>query len=164
MFGCCIGTGHPPYRGFCVLWLFLIYFASPITAVCTYCFGDGQGCKGNAATCPWNVGVAANVAAVGAGGAALITLEQLLPPRHLRLFTRAVLQTLGIISSKPKGGANFSFDGKTVTAIYDAVVGGLATKDEAVRHINEQLTHEESKSSPSATRVNPFAHTFLPRS
>ena len=153
MFGCCIGTVHPPYRGFCVLWLFLIHFASPITAVCTYCFGDGQGCKGNAATCPWNVGVAANVAAVGAGGAALITLEQLLPPRYLRLFTRAVLQTLGIISSKPKGGANFSFVGKTVTAIYDAVVGGLAAKDEAVRHINEQLTNEESKPEPNAALV-----------
>ena len=153
MFGCCIGTVHPPCRGFCVLWLFLTYFACPITAVCTFCFGDGQGCKGDSSTCPWNVGAAANVAAVGAGGAALITLEQLLPPRYLRLFTRTVLQTLGVISSKPKGGASFSFDGKTVTAVYDAVVGGLATKDEAVRHINEQLTHEESKSSPSATRV-----------
>ena len=96
------------------------------------------------------------MAAVGAGGAALITLEQLLPPRYLRLFTRTVLQTLGVISSKPKGGASFSFDGKTVTAVYDAVVGGLATKDKAVRHINEQLTHEESKSSPCTTLVMHF--------
>ena len=136
-----------------MLWLLLFILLKPVSSVCTFCFGDAQGCSGDATTCPWATGIAANVAAVAAGGAVVIILENLLPARYLRSFTRTVLQTLSIISSRPKAGAAFSFAGQTVNAIVDAVVGGIVTKDEAVRAVNDRLTTEENKVAPDANLV-----------
>ena len=91
--------------------------------VCPMCYGNAIGCTAtNADACPWTTGVASNVAAVAAAVGAPITLDALLPARYLRLFTRPVLQTLAIIAAKPKGGAAFSFSGKTYRDIYNAVV------------------------------------------
>lgn len=149
MFRVCIGTGLAPRWGFSVLWLLLFICLKPVNSVCTFCFGDASGCNGDQSTCPWFTGVAANVAAVAAGGAVMIKLESLLPARFLRVFTRPVLQTLGIVSSRPKGGAAFNFTDKSMGAIQDAVVGGIVSKDEAVREICDRLTVEESKESPN---------------
>ena len=77
----------PVGSGFSVLWLILLSLVQPVFGVCTVCFNDAQGCKGDPNTCPWAIGVAANVAAITAAGAAIVKLDQLLPARYLRLFT-----------------------------------------------------------------------------
>ena len=106
-----------------MLWLIFLILISPAYGVCNICFGDAQGCSGAPDDCPWKIAVAANVAAIVGGGATLIKLDNLLPPRYLRIFTRPVLQTLGIISSKPKGGSSFVLHGKDGKSIYESDVG-----------------------------------------
>ena len=116
-----------------MLWLtFFVFLITPVTSVCNVCFGDAQGCSGASDHCPWKIGMAENVAAIAGAVASVIKLDKLLPPRYLRVFTRPVLQTLGIISSKPKGGASFDMTGKSGKDIYEATVGGHVPKDEAV--------------------------------
>ena len=152
---CCIGI-KPPYLRDCgMLWLLFLFFTLPtIDATCQVCFGGGVGCPDTgAANCPWTTGVAANVAAVAAAAGAAIKLDSILPARYLRLFTRSVLQTLAIIAAKPKGGATFSFTGKTYAEIHQAVVGGLVTKDEGVDELVRRLNVEEAKTTPDATVV-----------
>lgn len=137
----------------CSRMLLLLFFGvSPASCVCSFCFGNANGCSGaDPNTCPWKVGLAANVAAVSTG--AVIALDTLLPPKYLRLFTRPVLQVLGIIISKPRPGTPPNFAAQTVKAIYTAVVGGNVYKDEAISELNDRLTTEELKDSPNATLV-----------
>lgn len=167
---CCIGIKLPPSRqvlpmrspirashvwaissgafhGFSILWLLLFFFASPVQGTCTFCFGDAMGCSGSSDSCPWKIGIARNVTAFAAGTA--IVLDYILPSKYLRLFTRPVLQILTIIGGKPKGGLNFDFTGKSPSAVYQAVVAGYTTKDDAIHKLNETLTAEEEKGVPS---------------
>ena len=146
---CCIGTWQVPGMGSCVLWLtFFVFLITPVTSVCNVCFGDAQGCSGASDQCPWKIGMAANVAAITGAVALVIKLDNLLPPRYLRVFTRPVLQTLGIISSKPKGGASFDMTGKSGKDIYEATVGGHVPKDEAVIELTSRIEDEEAKATP----------------
>lgn len=159
LFCCCIGIQTPgtaPWGGsnYVILWLILFSLFDMGEAVCPMCFGQALGCSAtDAANCPWTTGVAANVAAVAGAVGAAITLDKLLPPRYLRLFSRPVLQTLAIIASKPKGGASYNFTGKNYRDIFSAVVGGHVTKDEAVLHLTEQLDQAESATTPSRCAV-----------
>ena len=137
-----------------MLWCFLFSLFPLVGAVCPMCFGNAIGCTATSADgCPWTTGVASNVAAVAAAVGAAITLDALLPPRYLRLFTRPVLQTLAIIAAKPKGGAAFSFSGKSYRQIYNAVVGGHVSKDEAIAELSERLDTAEAATDPNATLI-----------
>jgi hypothetical protein len=160
LFCCCIGIQIPCTApggdsNFIILWLILFSLLDMGEAVCPMCFGQAMGCSStDAANCPWATGVAANVAAVAGAIGAAITLDKLLPPRYLRLFSRPVLQTLAIIASKPKGGASYDFTGKNYRDIFGAVVGGHVTKDEAVLHLTEQLDQAESATDKDETLIN----------
>ena len=146
---CCIGIKLPSLRNFSML--LLLFLLLPLAdATCQVCFGGAVGCADQgAAACPWTTGIAANVAAVVAAVGTAIKLDSLLPARYLRLFTRSVLQTLAIIAAKPKGGATFSFAGKTYVDIHQAVVGGLISKDEGVNELISRLNTEELKTAPN---------------
>ena len=147
------GTMLPLSPSSSVLWLMLFWFVSPCFSVCTECFGDAVGCSGVAESCPWKVGIAANVAAAIGTGAALIKLDKLLPPRYLRVFPRPVLQRLGLIATKPKGGSSFDPSGKTPMQIYDAVAGGHFPQDDGMRTINSRLEDAENDTKPDEVKI-----------
>ena len=77
--------------------------------VCNVCFGQGIGCSGNSAACPWVVTVAANTAAVAAAVGAVASISSLLPAKFVRLFPKSALQSLASLAIKVDSGAA-SFD------------------------------------------------------
>lgn len=136
-FVCCIGT-MLSFRffkvsfHFCVLWL-LFHSLPGCTAVCTTCYGEGQGCPGDGSTCPWLVGVAANVAAISAAVGGALTVSKLLPPKFVRLFPRAVLDGVSALVVRSQGG-NTTYDvtNKTGQELFKAASTGALSKKDAI--------------------------------
>lgn len=120
---------------FCVLLAFI-----PLTqAVCQFCFGEATafGCTGNVATCPWNVGVSNNAtttAAIIAGTAttSVLAVSKLLPNRFRKLFTRGVMNQIVNLFGKPRDGAEFDPEGKTLQQVIHAIQVGSYSKEEAL--------------------------------
>ena len=152
---CCIGTMPSSLRWMDsgVLWLVFFYLILPCNAVCSSCFGEAPSCGGSAENCPWTTGIAANVAAVVAGTAAVIKLDKLLPPSYLRVFHRSILQTLAIISAKPKGGSSFDPNGKTRMDVVKAVQGGHFPREDGIFELEELLQAEEAKNEADRSEI-----------
>ena len=124
---------------FCVLWLLFLYLPG-CTAVCTTCYGQGEGCPGDGTSCPWLVGVAANVAAITAAAGGALTVSKLLPPKFVRLFPRAVLDGVSALIVRSKGGHSaYDVTGKSGPEIFKAAATGALSKKDAILAIHELI-------------------------
>ena len=83
----------PAFSRYSVLWLVIgLKISSAVR--CLSCYDDpNNGAAHDTADCPWNTGVANNVAALATAGTAL-AVSTLLPLRILRVFPKTVLHTL----------------------------------------------------------------------
>jgi hypothetical protein len=105
--------------------LFSVLLLVPsVLATCQHCFGEAVGCRPGETTCPWVTGISDNATAVatiiaGVAGATTLKVATLLPTRFRRLFTRNVLDTITNIIARPRSGAEFDSDGKTLNQDYD---------------------------------------------
>ena len=122
---------------FVMLWLFVLDGVGFGVAVCTHCFGNVEGCTGDTAKCPLVTTIASNVAALTTATA--ITVSTILPAKVIRVFPRAVLDTLSAIVSAPKNGTAYDFAGKTVKQIFNAVIHGHTTTSLALGAMNQLL-------------------------
>ena len=85
--------------------LLLLFGSTMVSGVCTSCYGREPNCSGDTGTCPWNVELAANVAAiVTAGSTATLSVVYQLPVRLMRVFSRAALTVLTSLHRRPKPG------------------------------------------------------------
>ena len=108
--------------------------------VCNVCFGQGIGCSGNSAACPWVVTVAANTAAVAAAVGAVASISSLLPAKFVRLFPKSALQSLASLAIKvDSGAASFDPSGKSEAEIFSAIMAGRLTKSEATIEFNKRI-------------------------
>ena len=114
---------------FVVLWLLVIHvpFAK---GVCHNCFWAAQGCSGTSDACPWVVGVAAIVAAMGAASGGALMLLTLLPSKILRLFPKSVLDILSRVAARDPASA-FDTTNKSTSDIVKAVRPGHLSKVDA---------------------------------
>lgn len=166
-FVCCIGAmlpGSPRSLLSCAdpfsaLWL-LVFFSllSPAFAVCSICFGSAAGCGGDGTSCPWVTGVAANVAAVAAATGGVLKVASLLPPKFLRLFPRAALESLsGLVAKVNTAGTPFDPTGKSTKEVVKAVKEGRLTRSEAILHFNSLIQDSsdelEIKKLESASKI-----------
>lgn len=124
---------------FVMLWLLLLDVPTTVMAVCTHCFGNVEGCSGDSAKCPLVTTTAKNVAALAATTAGILSVAVLLPSKVVRAFPRTVLDTLVAIASAPKPGTSFDFTGKTTKQIFDAVMHGHTTANEALMELNRLM-------------------------
>ena len=163
LYVCCIGIKSSSRGDYDMLWLWLsilFLIISPGAAVCESCWGDASGCQGVTDQCPWIVVLAGNVAAVTSASGTVITLEKILPAKYIRLFSRQVLQVLTSISAKPRGGVEFSYDGKSGHDIYKAVKSGYVAKDEAVSEILSRIDEQENGETPDQALVKSLERTI----
>ena len=123
---------------FVVLWLIVLYVPG-VHGVCTVCFGQGQGCGGNSATCVWLTGVAANVAAIGAAAGGAISVLALLPHKVVRLFPKSVLDIVASIAARDPT-SSFDPNGKSVNEIVTAVKFSHISKVDAVLHLSDRIS------------------------
>ena len=143
---------HPsvPFH-FVVLWLFIIHvpFAQ---GVCHNCFGTAQGCSGTTDACPWVVGVAANVAALGAASGGALTLLTLLPSKILRLFPKSVLDVLSSVAARDPT-ATFDTTGKSTSDIVKAVRLGHLSKVDAILYLSEAIEEIDEDEDNAGTKI-----------
>ena len=118
--------------------LFSVLLLVPsVLATCQHCFGEAIGCRPGETTCPWVTGISDNATAVatiiaGVAGATTLKVATLLPTRFRRLFTRNVLDTITNIIARPRSGAEFDSDGKTLNQVIGAIKARAFTKHEAM--------------------------------
>ena len=109
--------------------LFSVLLLVPSTAaVCQLCFGEAAslGCKGAVDSCPWGVGIKENAALVativaGTTASTVFSIASLLPIRFRRLFPRNIMDIIASIYGKPKVGAQFDPDKKSLTQVLSAI-------------------------------------------
>ena len=121
----------------------------PAMGVCQFCFGEGDGCTGDTATCPWKKGISDNATVVSAiiGGIATkaaISIGKLLPHRFRKLFPRGALDVIATILSKPRNGVDFDPEGKNMREVVGAIRAGCYTKSEAMLHWTERMDELDS--------------------
>ena len=136
---------------FVVLWLMIIHipFAK---GVCHNCFGAAQGCGGETGACPWVIGVAANVAAIGAASGGALTLLALLPSKIVRLFPKAALDVLSSVAARDPTNS-FDPDGKTATEIVNAVKFGHFSKVDAILHFTEEIGEVDDNDDQAGIKI-----------
>ena len=96
-----------------------------------------NGCKGAVDSCPWGVGIKENAALVativaGTTASTVFSIASLLPIRFRRLFPRNIMDIIASIYGKPKVGAQFDPDKKSLTQVLSAIRSKSYTKDEAM--------------------------------
>ena len=142
------------YPNFSALSLFILHsLFLKVNAVCTECYGAGEGCTGDPATCPWRTAYVANAAAMGAAAGGVITVSKLLPLRFSRIFTRKVLQVLSQIKARGVAGLAYDFAGKSFAAIRAAVVSGRCEKDDALTTIADLMDGLDPTAADYAAKV-----------
>ena len=122
----------------------LFYFVNVVYGVCQQCYGKatGEGCTGDAATCPWVTGLSANTAVIAGttGAAATLVLSKILPVRWLRLFTPDALKCIVNIAKHPSSKGTpvdlSSKSGKEVVELYTS--GGAKLNDCIARILDLQ--------------------------
>jgi hypothetical protein len=139
---------------FAVFWL--VIFAGLVKKAfavrCTSC-NDNIGSEHDTANCPMITTVTENVAALVAGATTIVSVAQLLPTKILRALPRAVLDAIKSLCSRPMN-APFNYDGASVKEIFQAVMAGRASPDEASIHLHMKIM------DASATEVNRIAKTM----
>ena len=150
---CCTSLGSGSYLQVQMLWkalrgrralvssrhVFLLCLSFlPVThAVCLQCHGAATafGCKGDAASCPFATGVAANAKAIVDAGTSVITVSKLLPLWVVRCISSSSLRViLALAKRSNRAGEEFDPMNKNVGDIMKAVQQGLYPKDDAVEH------------------------------
>ena len=141
------------YASFAVFWLVVLASLARSCAVrCTSC-NDNVGAAHDTADCPMITNVVENVAALVAGATTIVSVSQLLPTKILRALPRAVLDAIKSLCSRPVN-TPFSYDGATVKEIFQAVMSGRASPDEASIHLHMRIM------DASATEVNKIGKTM----
>ena len=113
-----------------------------VKAVCTTCWGAGNGCKVGVTTgavCPWSSQMTENTKAIAAAVGGTIVVGSLLTPRLLRVFTKPVLDTLAMVVARPTGGQPYDLTEKTPHQIQKAVTARYVAKDEAIMELTSRL-------------------------
>lgn len=109
-------------------------------AVCIKCHGmaTSWGCTGNAETCPFNTGIASNVASLAAAAVGTVAVVKLLPGYINAWFGHDSLNMISGLAKKVAPGT-YTFDGKLPHQITQAVKIGNTTRAEAVAHIHTTI-------------------------
>ena len=121
-----------------LLTLLIIFWNTPlVSAVCIKCHGMAAswGCGGDKDTCPFNTGIAANVASLAAVAVGTVTVVKLLPGYINAWFGHDSLTMISGLAKKVAPGT-YSFDDKLPHQVTQAVKVGNTTRAEAVSHIH----------------------------
>ena len=119
--------------------LLLLFGSTMVSGVCTSCYGREPNCSGDTGTCPWNVELAANVAAiVTAGSTATLSVVYQLPVRLMRVFSRAALTVLTSLHRRPKPGEQLNLSKADGTGLTHGIQCGICTRAEALLEISSR--------------------------
>ena len=122
-----------------VLLLVIVFGFRMTESVCTLCYGSSSGCPNTDIDhCPITVGTAANAKALAGSVVGTLVVANLLPIKIVRSFPRRVLDSLSAMAAAPISNV-FDCSGKTVKEIFNAVVNGYATPEDAVIELQKNL-------------------------
>ena len=126
----------PAFSRYSVLWLVIgLKISSAVR--CLSCYDDpNNGAAHDTADCPWNTGVANNVAALATAGTAL-AVSTLLPLRILRVFPKTVLHTLKSLIDYPvsTSGQMTLTDATTAQQMVRGIQSGAVLKEDCILHL-----------------------------
>ena len=121
-----------PFHFSVLLLLIVVFHMDIVMSACPNCFGKADGCTAtSAANCIWITGVTTNVAAIGTATTATLVLTKLLPGRVLRLFPRAVLQTIASLACKSSASAPVDIELLALPELRTHILSGDITSEEA---------------------------------
>ena len=121
-----------PFHFSVLLLLILVFHMDIVMSACPGCFGKADGCTATSANeCVWVKGVTTNVAAIGTATTATLVLTGLLPGRVLRLFPRAVLQTIASLACKASASAPVDISKLSLAEMRNHILSGDITSEEA---------------------------------
>ena len=138
-----------------VLLLWFTYFPVISAARCLNCYDDpSNGAAHDTADCPWLKVVAANVGALAATSAVIITVTQVLPTRLARVFPKAILGTLKAIASRPGDGSPFALEESSkLKDVVKAIQSGGLTKEDAELHYATLISELDPTAEGAASRL-----------
>ena len=126
----------------------LMHVEGANSVTCSTCCDQISGCTGGS-DCPLLKSTAANVAAITASGAAVLTVAQLLPFSYVRHLTSDVLRALQAIARAPSGAAPVDLTSLDEAGLVDAYQQGRADLDA----IRGEIGNRVADASTSAARV-----------
>lgn len=128
------------------------------SVTCSTCCDQISGCTGGS-DCPLLKSTAANVAAITASGAAVLTVAQLLPFSYVRHLTSDVLRALQAIARAPTGAAPVDLTSLDEAGLVDAYQQGRADLD-AIRGEIANRVADASTSSARVARLQAISSVF----
>ena len=159
-----------PFHFSVLLLLILVFHMDIVISVCPGCFGKAEGCTATSADdCVWVKGVTSNIAAIGTATTATLVVANLLPGRVLRLFPRAILQTIASLACKSSASAPVDIEHLSMAELRTHILSGDITSEEACLEcmrrqdlLSESDANYSVKSKVLTTQVSVLA-TLKPR-
>jgi hypothetical protein len=143
-----------------VMLLLGLMFIVSVEAVCPKCHGWIPGCtSADGSDCPGSKDVTANATALT--GAAAIVVSRLLPLKFLRAFPRTVLETLKAVYTSPAGnGQTFDFAGKSVKEVFQALMAGHVTSEEALVNLQGRMLDQDPAADNASIVISQLKETM----